>query len=128
MLCARAAMSCGPRAELFCFRCGDFVYHEVFDQEKERIDVSQQLPWMGWKEHAVQRSFDPMKFVTTPDHGVVWRGLIATYPTLAPEEYVLSARLSRKRLMMFQGEIEGPSLTWGPKAVDFAAHQRLDRE
>ena len=106
---------------MFCFKCGDFVCHEIFDQERERIDISRQLPWMGWHDHPVQRSFDSMQFVNTTEHGVVWRGLIASYPSLAPKEHVRVARLSMRRLSVFRGELGTPSLSWrGSKALEFA--------
>jgi hypothetical protein len=45
------AVTCGERSEVFCFKCGDFVCHEIVNQERERIDISRQLPWMGWHDH-----------------------------------------------------------------------------
>lgn len=117
------AVTCGERSEVFCFRCGDFVYHEIFDQERERIDISQKLPWMGWHDHSVQRSFDSMQFVNTTEHGVVWRGLIASYPSLVPKEHLRAARLSMRRLSVFRGELGISSLSWGSKALEFAVYQ-----
>jgi hypothetical protein len=121
--CITIAVTCGERCEVFCFKCGEFVYHEIFDHEKERINISRQLPWMGWHDYPVQRSFDSMQFVNTPEHGVVWRGLIATYPSLVPKEHVKAARLSMRRLSVFRGELGVSSLSWGSKALEFAVYQ-----
>ena len=118
-------VTCGPRADLFCFRCGDFVYHEVFEQEKERIAITQHFPWMSWKLNPVQRSFDPLQFLTTPEHGVVWRGLVATYPNLLPDEYLAAVNRSMDRLLMFKGELESKKMIWGQEALRFATHQNL---
>jgi len=88
------------------------------------MDISQRLPWMSWHDHAVQRSFDAMQFLQTAEHGVVWRGLIATYPALVPRELVQAGRLSMRRLLVNRGDFASPSsLSWGSKALDFAVHQ-----
>ena len=118
------AVTCGERAEVFCFKCGDFVYHSVFDQERERIDISKRLPWMGWHDHPVQRSFDAMQFLNTTEHGVVWRGLIASYPPLVPKELIQAGRLSVRRLLVTRGDFLSPSsLSWGSQALGFAVYQ-----
>jgi hypothetical protein len=57
-----------------------------------------------------------MQFVKTTEHGVVWRGLIASYPSLVPKEHVRAARLSLRRLSLFRME-------WGSKALEFAVYQ-----
>lgn len=85
-------MTCGARAEIFCFSCGDFVYNKVFDQERERLDMEERIPWLAWNDHALRRSFDPLEFVRVEKYGVVWRGLVATYPPLVPQEHVDAAR------------------------------------
>lgn len=118
------AVTCGERAEVFCFKCGDFCYHDVFDQERERIDISFRLPWMSWHEYPVQRSFDAMQFINTAEHGIIWRGLIASYPPLVPTELVRAARLSMRRLLVNRGEFASPSsLSWGSKALGFAVYE-----
>jgi ubiquitin carboxyl-terminal hydrolase 22/27/51 len=103
------------------------VYHPLFDQERERLDLQHGLPWMAWREHAVQRSFDAFCFVRTEEQGLVWRGLLATYPILVPSEHVKAARLSLERRAMFQGRLDYPwlSLSSGHRAAAFASFQRL---
>jgi len=118
-------MTCGPRAEIFCAKCGDFVYHEVFDQEKERIEIAQFVPQYGWEASPLRRSYEPLSFISTPDHGIVWRGMMATYPTPVPLELVVAGRLSLKRILMFSGKLEagGGAETWGPLALRLAISQ-----
>ena len=120
-----AGITCGPRAEIFCMKCGDFVYHEVFDQEKERMDISHYLPQFGWEVGSLRRSYEPFSFVSTPDHGIVWRGMLASYPTSVPTEFVLAGRLALRRQLMFNGELEagGGCSTWGPMASRLAITQ-----
>ena len=72
----KLAVTCGEKAQIFCSEYGDFIHHEIFEQEKIRIAVARKLPYMGWKEHEVLRSFDPFQFVKTPDNGILWRGLV----------------------------------------------------
>jgi ubiquitin C-terminal hydrolase len=118
------AVTCGERADVFCFKCGDIIYHEIFDQERERIDISKRLPWMGWHDGPVQRSFDAMQFLNTTENGVIWRGMIASYPQLVPQELVRASRLSMQRLLVNRGELSSPSsLAWGSQALGFAVYQ-----
>lgn len=113
---------------MFCFRCGDFVYHEVFEQEKERIDYEHKLKFMSWKHHVVQRSFDAFSFIRTQDHGIVWRGLVATYPPLVPKEHCRAAELSSRRQALFEGRVSESWLSKRPKALAFAAWQSQQGE
>lgn len=117
------AVTCGEKARIFCFKCGDFVYHEVFEQEKIRIDSSKKLEYMGWKEHAVLRSFDAFDFLKTQDHGIVWRGLIATYPPLVPKEHFLATQLTLRRQSLFEGKSEEDWVLLSPASLRFAASQ-----
>eukprot|EP00934_Nitzschia_sp_Nitz4_P001494 Nitzschia sp. Nitz4//scaffold96_size78090//25862//29503//NITZ4_005490-RA/size78090-augustus-gene-0.55-mRNA-1//1//CDS//3329560561//1494//frame0 len=119
------AVSCGERGQIFCFSCGDFVYHEVFENERARADYCQKLPFMAWKHHAVYRSFDPYQFIKTEDHGIVWRGLVATYPQLVPQEHVRGTEMAMRRLTLFQGRVEEKWLNNKPLALSFAARQCL---
>ena len=51
-------MTCGPRGEIFCMKCGDFVYHNVLDREKERVDIQVNLGHLGWERRGItKRSF-----------------------------------------------------------------------
>jgi ubiquitin carboxyl-terminal hydrolase 22/27/51 len=112
-------------------KCGDFIYHEVFDQEKERMDISHYLPQFGWEVGNLLRSYEPFSFVSTPDHGIVWHGMMASYPTAVSSEFVLAGRLGLKRQLIFQGEMEagGGCSTWGPGARRLASTQsRLGRK
>lgn len=100
------------------------MYHAVFDQERERIDISKRLAWMGWHDGPVQRSFDAMQFLNTTEHGVVWRGMIASYPPLVPQELVRAGRLSLQRLLVNCGDLSSPSsLSWGSRALEYAIYQ-----
>ena len=99
-----AAVTCGPKASVYCFKCGEFVRHQIFEQEKERIDLIEHFPWMGWKEHPVQRSFDALRFIRI-DERIYWRGMTATYPPLVPSLHITASRSNRWRDMLFQGEV-----------------------
>jgi hypothetical protein len=62
------------------------------------------LPWMAWKDHPLQRSFDALRFMRILDHGIVWRNMAATYPQLVTEEHLKAARLCRWRQALFHGQ------------------------
>lgn len=111
-------ITCGSKGEIFCMKCGDFVYNEVFDREKERIDILFQLPSYAWgRNKPLLRSFslgDILEdFVIVPEeideqshdrkivNKVVWRGLRASYPSEVPEEFIKAARYTLKRLKIF---------------------------
>lgn len=65
-----------------------------------------------------------MQFINTAEHGIIWRGLIASYPPLVPTELVRAARLSMRRLLVNRGEFASPSsLSWGSKALGFAVYE-----
>lgn len=83
---------------------------------------------MAWKEHTVQRSFDPFQFIRTQEHGIVWRGPIATYPPLVPKEHVRASKLSLRRQALFSGGIHEKWLVTKPAALAFSASQSLMRE
>jgi ubiquitin carboxyl-terminal hydrolase 22/27/51 len=119
--CHATAVTCGPKAAVYCFKCGDYVYHEIFDQEKERLDIVEKLPSHAWNKTPIQRSFDPFRFLHIQDEGIIWKGMVATYPLLVPQDHVLAARLSRKRQILFEGEMEELSLLASPNAKAFAA-------
>jgi hypothetical protein len=119
------AVSCGEKAQLFCFEYGDYVYHEVFEQEKIRIACAKQIPHMAWKEHAILRSFDPFQFVKTPDSGILWRGLVATYPPMVPKEHFCAAQLTLRRKALFEGNSHENWFLPKPNALYFASSQHL---
>lgn len=124
-------ITCGPRAEIFCMKCGDFIYHEVFDQEKERMDISHYLPQFSWQAGSLNRSYEPFSFVSTPDHGIVWHGMVASYPTTVSSEFVLAGRLALRRQLIFKGEMEAGAgcSTRGPMASRLAITQsRMGRK
>jgi hypothetical protein len=122
------AVSCGEKAQIFCFSCGDFVYHDVFEQEKIRIDCSKKLSYMGWKEHSVLRSFDAFQFLKTQDHGIVWRGLIATYPPIVPKEHFFATQLIMRRQALFEGNAAEDWVLSTSHALQFAAKQRFKHD
>ena len=104
------------------------MYHEIFDQEKFRMDTMKQLPNLAWKEHKIQRSFDPFQFLSTKEHGIVWRGPVATYPPLVPREHLRATELIRRRKSLFEGQIREKWLLTKPNAMAFAASQNLLEE
>jgi ubiquitin C-terminal hydrolase len=106
------AVTCGRAARIYCFKCGEggnstikWASHVVFEQEKERIQLTENLPFMAWKEHPVQRSFDPLQFmrVSPPDQGIIWKGMVATYPVIVPPRHLQAARRCRYRQILFDG-------------------------
>lgn len=118
------AVTCGPKARIYSFKTGDFVYHPIFEQEKFRIDVMETIPRMGWNEHPVQRSFDALQFVRIHDQGVFWCGMKATYPVLVRSEHMKAAYLCRQRQIMFQGQIDQiPLSLTNPHSMEFASLQ-----
>lgn len=118
-----AAVSCGRQARVYCFQCGDFVYHEIFEKEKERIDLTEKFPWQAWKEHPVQRSFDALQFLHIRDLGIFWSGMQATYPIAVPREHSRAAQLCRERQIVFQGEIDELPLWASRRSIEFTARQ-----
>lgn len=104
------------------------MYHEIFDQEKFRMDTMKQLPNLAWKEHKIQRSFDPFQFLSTKEHGIVWRGPVATYPPLVPREHLRATELISRRKSLFEGQIREKWLLTKPNAMAFAASQNLLEE
>ena len=122
------AVSCGEKAQLLCFECGDCVYHEVFEQEKIRIACTRKVPHMAWKDHAVLRSFDPFQFLKTQDSGIIWRGLVATYPPMVPKEHFCAVQLAMRRHALFEGNVDEKWILPKSNALYFAASQHLKKE
>jgi Ubiquitin carboxyl-terminal hydrolase/Zn-finger in ubiquitin-hydrolases and other protein len=91
------AATCGKRNSFYCFGCGDIAYHEVFDTERERIDLEQSLPHWAWPEDTIQQSFEAFQFVSSQDHGIIWRGMVATYPTMVPRHHLIAAKIVLQR-------------------------------
>lgn len=120
-----AAITCGERAQIFCFCCGDFVYHKVFEQERLRLDYARYFTSLSWREHKLQRSFDPFQFIVTDDHGIVWRGPIATYPALVPKEHFSATQLTTRRTDIFEGRVQEKWLITKANATALTASQRL---
>ena len=83
------------------------------------------MPWLAWKEHPVQRSFDALQFVHVRDLGIFWKGMQATYPALVPFEHVRAARLCRERQIVFQGEIDELPLLASRQAIELTVRQHL---
>jgi len=142
------AITCGERGEIFCMKCHDFVYTEVFDNEKERMKIEANIPWFSWdRRRTLQRSFgfgdEADDFFVIPDgetaiNGrsltkfsqprsgtVVWRGFQATYPQDVPDELILAAQRTLRRLRMFQGESpQSDYITLDKTTSEFALRQR----
>jgi uncharacterized UBP type Zn finger protein len=80
---------------------------------------------MGWKDHHVLRSFDAFQFLKTEDYGIIWRGLIATYPPIVPKEHFYATQLTLRRRDLFGGCADERWLLNKPNALNFAATQHL---
>ena len=121
-------ISCGPRSELFCFSCGDQVYHPAVDAEVERVDVCRRLPRLGYGPRPLRRSYDPLSFLLAPDgRGVIWRGMRAAYPPAVPAALVEAGRAALRRAAAFGDGTGGgygggtvPGALWGPRETPFA--------
>mmetsp|Transcript_21914 Transcript_21914/g.27947 ORF Transcript_21914/g.27947 Transcript_21914/m.27947 type:complete len:714 (+) Transcript_21914:80-2221(+) len=104
-------ITCGPRAEIFCFKCGDFIYHPLFTYEKNRVDINRILPYLSWdnssssslKHHDPRHNSSSLQrylsykssFVETSDGDVVFRGFMASYvPELPPTQWNASSNKS----------------------------------
>ena len=117
-------MESQPR--IYCFHCGQYMQHEVFQNEQDRIDISEVLPWMAWHEYGgIHRSFDALQFVNIPDVGITWKGMSATYPIIAAKEHILAARICHYRYMMFCGEVEHLPLSVRRSALEFTKQQQM---
>jgi hypothetical protein len=100
------------------------VQHEVFTNEQHRIDLSEALPWMAWNDYSgIHRSFDALQFVHLPDVGILWKGMKATYPIIAPKVHVNAARICRDRFMMFHGEVDQLPHNISTDAIEFTEQQ-----
>jgi hypothetical protein len=110
---------------VYCFSCSDFVRHEIFDQERHRIDLTEMLPWMAWKEHPVQRSFEALQFLHIKDLGIFWTGMQARYPVLVPEHHMAASTLSVERQVVLRGEIDSLPHQASLPAIQVAARQHL---
>lgn len=115
------AITCGVKGEIYCMKCGDFVYCEVFESEKERVEISAQLPWFQWERcRKLQRSFafreEGDDFYVIPnnvDNGAirhpsgiaVWKGFQATYPQDVSNDFILAAQRTLDRLKYFRDTI-----------------------
>ena len=122
------AVSCGEKARIFCFDCGDYVYHEIFEHEKIRIACTKKFPFMSWKDSTVLRSFDPFQFIKTQDNGIIWRGLVATYPPMVPKEHFCAVELTLRRQALFEGKIDEKWILPKSNALYFAASQHIKKD
>lgn len=103
--------------------CGDNVYHECFDQERDRICLEYNIPSLCWKETPIIRGFDPSSFIFTPENGVIWRGMMATYPTPVSPRLIQAAQYGLKRLSIFSGNV-GERMVDGVNATKLAVYQQ----
>jgi len=124
----RFGVTCGPLGEIFSFGSGDIVYHEVFDQERERIFLEQNIPSLSWRETPILRGVDPSSFIVTQEHGVIWRGLMATYPAPVSTQLVEASRLAAKRFSIFRGDIDSRFMEMGANAAELAIYQQRHSE
>jgi|AntRauTorckE5430_2_1112549.scaffolds.fasta_scaffold00851_11 hypothetical protein len=115
------AITCGERGEIYCMKCGDFVYCEVFDSEKERVEINVHLPCFQWdRRRKLQRSFafreEGDDFYVVPNHcddgsihhqsiTAIWKGFQATYPQDVSNNFILAGQRTLDRLQLFKGDI-----------------------
>lgn len=117
------AITCGSKGEIFCMKCGDFIYAEVLQEEKSRIDIGQKIPFYKWERyHKLHRGFSFMEngkdFVVVSDKDTrgdknsakdnsngttVWRGFQATYDFGVPHEFIEAGKMTLRRLDLLQG-------------------------
>jgi len=51
-------ITCGALGGIFCMKCGDFVHNEPLEAEKERVDIRENVGFLGWKRTGlINRSF-----------------------------------------------------------------------
>mmetsp|Transcript_46320 Transcript_46320/g.54121 ORF Transcript_46320/g.54121 Transcript_46320/m.54121 type:complete len:1447 (-) Transcript_46320:174-4514(-) len=51
-------ITCGPRGDIFCMKCGDFRYHEILEREKLRMEINHRLSPIdgsGGRQHQQQK-------------------------------------------------------------------------
>ena len=145
------AITCGDKGEIFCMKCGDFVYCDIFNTEKERVAINSYLPWFGWSRrrrlgrefcfgeegddfYLIPNVIGEGKTKSTGDsstsasssvsRSIVWRGFQAVYPTEVADEMILAARRVLHRLRMFRGDLMPSTyLSWDKSACEFATRQ-----
>ena len=130
------AITCGEKGEIYCMKCGDFVYCQVFDSEKERVEIGSVVPWFSWGRHQPLKRgfcFGADDFAVIPSSSsslsrssgsIVWRGFQATYPAEVPEEMILAARRTLQRMRVFRGMLSSNDiLQWDKATCDFAQRQ-----
>lgn len=100
------------------------MYHEVFEQEKMRIDFENKMKYLAWKRHKIQRSFDPFQFMVTDAHGILWKGPIATYPILVPKEHSRATELISRRKSIFDGNTQERWMITKPNVMSLASLQQ----
>jgi hypothetical protein len=103
--------------------CGNVIHHECFDQERERLFLEHNIPTLCWSETPIIRGIDPSSFCITLKNGVVWRGMMATYPTPVSSQLVEASRLAIKRSSIFRGDRCNRSMKLGSAAVKFSMFQ-----
>lgn len=103
--------------------CGDMVYHECFDQERERVFLEQIVPQLSWRETPIIRGVDPSSFVVK-ENQILWQGMVASYPTPVSAQFVQASKLAAKRIAIFRGEICNGSKHLGRKAMELFNHQQ----
>jgi hypothetical protein len=100
------------------------VYHRVFDQERDRLDLEAKIPWLAWADHPLMRGFSPLEFAHVEEYGIIWRGAMATYPALVPDEHVEAAKLCMTRQALFEGQLGNSEwLLLGRQAMDYMINQ-----
>ena len=113
-------VTCGQQPSIYCVPCAETVHHPVFDMEHERLEVAANLPTMAWPAHPIQRSMDAFQFLTLPEHGVVWKGIMADYPSVVPDQHLRIVRLMKRRHDILAGKVQ---CQWGNEALNVGLHQ-----
>lgn len=104
------------------------MYHECFDQERERVFLEQNIPQLSWRDTPFIRGIDPSSFIVTGENQVIWQGLIASYPTPVSTLFVQASQLATKRIAVFRGETWNGLKFVGPKAMELFKYQQCQSE
>lgn len=100
------------------------MYHECFEQERERVFLEKNVPSLSWSKTPILRGAIIGSFVESPENGVVWRGMMATYPTQVSMQLVQASRFAAKRISIFRGDMVDRSMGLGTKAAELSVYQQ----
>lgn len=119
-------VTCGKEGKIYCFRSGDFVYHEIFDMENLRLKMFQQnIIHYCWKRGSIRRHSEVAPFInkTSDDVGPIWPGFRATYTTANTSPILTKcAKAILFRSQLFRGQLED-SICWRSLSTQMSLKQ-----